>query len=161
MYLKLNALVRRVTVRIRIDEIDKLIIRELARNSRVTFRELAEIVKLTDVAVIKRVRKLEKIGIIRKYTVIVDPRSLGYEHVSFTGINVKPEKLFDVVKVLEGIECVKYLALTGGDHDILAVIWATTREELEKIHREIEKLDGVIAVYPMILANVVKDELYV
>lgn len=162
MCFKLNMVAKRVViVKTRIDEIDKLIIKELAKNARISFRELAGIVKLTDVAVIKRVRKLEKIGVIRKYTVIVDPRSLGYEHVSFTGINVRPEKLFDIVKVLEEMECVKYLALTGGDHDVLAVIWATIREELEKIHMEIKNLDGVIAVYPMILTNVIKDELYV
>jgi Lrp/AsnC family transcriptional regulator for asnA, asnC and gidA len=147
--------------RARIDEIDRTIIRELARNARSTYKEIAEVVKLTDVAVMKRVKKLEKLGVIKKYTVIIDPKALGYEYVSFTGINVKPEKLFHVAEELKGRDYIKYLALTGGDHDILAVIWATTREELEHIHREIERLDGVVAVYPMILATTIKDEFYV
>jgi Lrp/AsnC family transcriptional regulator for asnA, asnC and gidA len=145
----------------RVDEVDRVIITELSRNARATFKELAKAVNLTDVAAMKRVRKLEKMGVIKKYTVIVDPKALGYEYVSFTGINVKPEKLFHVAEELKKREDVKYLAITGGDHDILAVIWTTTRELLEKIHREIEQLDGVVAVYPMILTTVIKDEFYI
>jgi len=148
-------------MRAKIDEIDKLIISELARNARTTFKDIAKTVNLTDVAIMKRVKKLEKMGVIKKYTVIIDPKALGYEYISFTGINVKPERLFHVVEELKKRDNVKYLAITGGDHDILAVIWARSREELEKIHREIEQLTGVVAVYPMMLATTIKDELYV
>lgn len=144
-----------------LDEVDRTIIIELMRNARTTYRELAKIVKLTDVAVIKRVKKLEKMGVIRKYTVIVNPLAMGYGKISYTGINVKPEKLFDVVRYLKEKEYVKYLSLTTGDHDILAVIWARTAEELESIHNDIRSLDGVVAVYPMILSEVIKDEAYV
>jgi len=147
--------------RAQVDEVDRVIIRELSRNSRATYKEIAGVVELTDVAVMKRVKKLERIGVIKKYTVIIDPRALGYEYISFTGINARPEKLFDVVEVLKSRDYVKYLALTGGDHDILAVIWASTREELENIYREIDQIDGVVAVYPMILATTIKDEFYV
>jgi transcriptional regulator, AsnC family len=144
-----------------LDDVDMKIINELVKNARVTYRELAKLVNLTDVAIIKRVRKLEQTGVIKKYTTIVDPNALGYSKVSFTGINVKPEKLFDVVKLLKEKTYIKYLALTSGDHDILAIIWATSANELEKIHEEILSLDGVLSVYPMILSEVVKAEAHV
>ena len=144
-----------------LDDVDRTIIKELVKNARATYRELAGVVKLTDVAVIKRVKKLEKNGVIKKYTAIVNPLALGYTKVSYTGINTKPEKLFDVVKNLKERDYIKYLALTTGDHDILAVIWAKSADELEKIHEEIRGLDGVVAVYPAILSEVLKDEAYV
>lgn len=144
-----------------IDEIDRKILSILQQNARTTYRELAKTVNLTDVAVIKRVRKLESSGVIKKYTAIIDPIALGYTKISFTGINVRPEKLFDVVKQLKEKDYVKYLAITIGDHDILAVIWATSGEELERIHSEIKSIEGVISVYPMILSEVVKNEAYI
>lgn len=144
-----------------IDEIDGILIRELIKNSRTPYRDLAKLVSLTDVAIIKRIKRLEREGVIKKYTTIVNAAALGYSKISFTGINVKPERLFDIVKVLKDKEYVKYLALTSGDHDILAVIWSKSANELEMIHDEIRRLDGVISVYPMILTEVVKDEAYI
>ncbi|MEM0000251.1 MAG: Lrp/AsnC family transcriptional regulator [Desulfurococcaceae archaeon] len=143
-----------------LDEIDKTIIKELVKNARITYRELAKSVNLTDVAVIKRVKKLEKNSVIRKYTTIVNPLALGFTKVSFTGINVKPERLFDVVKYLKEKDYVKYLALTTGDHDIMVTIWARSAEDLEKIHDEIRNFEGVVSVYPMIVSEVIKDEMY-
>jgi Lrp/AsnC family transcriptional regulator for asnA, asnC and gidA len=144
----------------RIDDIDRKIISLLMSNARITYREIAKSVNLSDVAVIKRIRKLESSGVIRKYTAIVNPRALGYSMISFTGINVKPERLFDVAKTLKDKEYVKYMALTTGDHDILAVIWASSGEELERIHNEIRSIEGVVEIYPVILSEVLKDEAY-
>lgn len=144
-----------------LDEIDKTILKELVKNARITYRELAKSVKLTDVAVIKRVKKLEKNSVIKRYTVIINPLALGFTKISFTGINVKPERLFDVVRLLKEKEYVKYLALTTGDHDIVATIWARSAEELEKIHDEIRNFEGVVSVYPMIISEVIKDEIYI
>jgi len=48
-----------------IDEIDRKILSILQQNARTTYRELAKTVNLTDVAVIKRVRKLESSGVIK------------------------------------------------------------------------------------------------
>lgn len=144
-----------------LDDIDLKIIDELSRNARATYREVANVVGLTDVAVMKRVKKLEQGGVIKRYTVILDPFALGYGKVSFTGINVKPEKLFEVVKALKSKPYIRYLAITSGDHDILAVIWARDADELDVFHREITSLDGVVSVYPMILSEKIKDEAYV
>ncbi|MEM0001791.1 MAG: Lrp/AsnC family transcriptional regulator [Desulfurococcaceae archaeon] len=144
-----------------LDDVDRRIISELMKNARITYRELAKLLNLTDVAIIKRIRKLEQTKVVKKYTTIVDPNALGYSKISYTGINVKPEKLFDVVKTLKEKTYIKYLALTSGDHDVLAVIWASSASELEKIHEEIKNLDGVLSVYPMILSEVVKDEAYI
>lgn len=144
-----------------LDEVDRKIISILMANARTTYREIAKSVGLTDVAVIKRIKKLEGSKVIKKYTAIVDPTALGYSKISFTGVNVKPEKLFDVVRELREKNYVKYLALTIGDHDILVVVWAPTGEELDKIHSEIKSIEGVVSVYPAILSEVLKDEAYV
>lgn len=143
-----------------IDEIDLKIIKELLRNARATFKDIALKVGLSDVAVMRRIKKLENNGVILKYTAIVNPYEIGYSKISYTGINVKPERLIDVINILKTKEYVKYLAVTSGDHELIAVIWARNGDELVAIHDEIKRIDGVTHVYPAIVAHVVKNEMF-
>lgn len=144
-----------------IDEVDLKIINELLENARKPFREIAKKIQLSDVAIIKRVRKLEKVGAIRKYALILDPSKLGFNKVSITGINVRPEKLLEVASKLKEKPYIKFLAIGSGDHEILAMIWARDSEEIMKIHEEFRNIDGVIEVYPCIVSEVLKREAYI
>jgi len=139
-----------------LDEKDSKIIEKLAENARITYTDLARVVGLSDVAVIKRVKKLEE-KIIKRYTIVVDPRTLGYKVVSFTGIDVDPEKLFEVVEILKNKSYLKGLWLTTGDHQLVALIWAKDDEEAGKIHKEIVEINGVKRVCPAIVLKTVKD----
>jgi len=141
-----------------VDEIDLKIIEKLAVNARATYSEIASEVGLSDVAVMKRIRKLEQEGVIRKYTVIVDPAKLGFSKVSLTGINVAPDKLFDVVEELKKRDYVKQLLVTSGDHSLIALVFARSSEEMIRIHDEISRIEGVLKVYPAIVSDIVKDE---
>ncbi|WP_440059458.1 Lrp/AsnC family transcriptional regulator [Thermogladius sp. 4427co] len=142
-----------------IDDIDVRIINELVKNSRIPYSEIAKTVGLSDVAVLKRVKKLEQEGVIKKYTIIVDPLKLGYTKISLTGINVAPEKLFSVAEELKNKDYVKMLIVTSGDHDLIALIFAKSSEELLSIHSEISRIDGVLKVYPAIVTDILKDEM--
>lgn len=140
-----------------LDEKDLKIIETLLSNARASYSEMAKKLDVSDVAVIKRVKKLEQQGVIKKYTVLVDPRRLGFEAISITGVDVNPEHLFKVVQRLREKDDVKYLALTSGDHQIIATIWAKSREELAKILDEISKIQGVERVCPAVVLDVVKE----
>jgi len=140
-----------------IDEKDLKIIKLLQENSRMPYTELAKKVGISDVAVIKRIKKLEKQGVIKKYTIVIDPKKLGYNSVSIVGINVEPEYLFPVISHLKEKDYVKYLALSSGDHTLMAIIWARNGSELAKIHNEISKLPGVTKVCPSIILDVIKE----
>ncbi len=140
-----------------LDEKDMKIIEILMGNARASYSEIAKALGVSDVAVIKRVRKLEQQGIIKKYTILVDPKKLGYEAVSITGVDVDPEYLFKTVSILKEKDYVKYLALTSGDHQIIATIWARTRDELARILDEISRMPGVKRVCPAVILDVVKE----
>ncbi len=142
---------------LRIDERDRAILRELSRNARISYSELARRLGISDVAVLKRVRRLEQMGVIRGYTVRIDPEALGYRAVSYTGIDVEPERLLEVAEVLRQKEYVKSLVLTTGDHDLIAVIWARDSEELRRIHEEISRIPGVKRVCPAIRLETLKE----
>jgi len=141
-----------------LDDKDWTILKLLATNARMPYTEIAKKVGLSDVAVIKRVRKLENAGVIRGYTVVVDPSKLGFRSVSITGVDVEPEHLFDVVSKLRELDCVKYLAMTSGDHSLMAIIWARDGADMARIHEAIAKLPGVKRVCPAVVLEVFKDE---
>ena len=140
-----------------IDEKDMKIINLLLENGRISYSEIAKAIGLSDVAVIKRIRKLEQMGIIRKYTILIDPKKLGYKVVSITGIDVEPEYIFNILNILKEKDYVKYLAITSGDHSIIAIIWAKDSDDVAKIHGEIAKMDGVKRVCPAIILDIIKE----
>lgn len=141
-----------------IDEIDYRILSILNKNSRKPYVDIAREIGLSDVAVIKRIRRLEENNIIKKYSLVIDPVKLGYTKICITGINLEPDAILNVVEELKKRDYVKYLAITSGDHELVTVIWARNSEELTKIHREIENIPGVKKVYPAIVLDVIKEE---
>ncbi len=141
-----------------LDEKDLLIIEMLSRNARISYSEMARQLNMSDVAVIKRIKKLEQMGVIKGYTVLVDPRKMGYNAISITGITINPEKIFTALSELKKHPAIKFLALTTGDHPAIALIWARNEEELAKIHESILEIDGVEKVWPAIILDVLKNE---
>ncbi|RLE56348.1 MAG: transcriptional regulator [Thermoprotei archaeon] len=141
-----------------LDDRDLAILRLLARNARVSFAEIGRVLGLSDVAVLKRVRRLEQLGVIQGYRVVVDPKKLGYSLISITGVDVEPEHLFEVVEYLKELNCVKFLAVTSGDHSVMATIWARSSDELARIHGELARRPGVKRVCPAIVLYTVKEE---
>jgi len=143
---------------IELDEKDWQILKALSRNARIPFAELARNLGLSDVAVLKRVKRLEQFGIIRGYTLSIDYSKLGFRLTSLTGIDVEPEYLFTVAEKLKNMENVKYVAITSGDHNIMVKIVARDQSELMKMHEEISKMPGVKRVCPSIVLEILKDE---
>lgn len=61
----------------KIDEIDRKILAELSRNSRLSMSEIGRRVNLSSPSVTERVRQMESFGIIKKYTIEMDYPKLG------------------------------------------------------------------------------------
>jgi Lrp/AsnC family leucine-responsive transcriptional regulator len=61
-----------------LDHIDMSILQELSKNSRITMKELGEIVHLTSQATTSRVAKLVDNGVIEGYTIQVNQTKVGY-----------------------------------------------------------------------------------
>lgn len=139
-----------------LDEKDVQIIKMLRENARTPYAKIAEGLGVSDVAVLKRIRRLERQGVIKKYTIEVDLAKLGYRVSSFTGLDVSSEHLFRVVEFLKSKDYVRYLAITTGDHSLIAEIVAGSNEELARIHEELSGLPGVRRVCPAIVMEVVK-----
>ncbi|MCS7131284.1 MAG: Lrp/AsnC family transcriptional regulator, partial [Hadesarchaea archaeon] len=86
---------------------DLEIIKALQADARTPFLEIAKRLRMSESAVRKRVRKLEREGVIEKYTIVVDPSKLGYNAVALVGLDVMPDRYLTIVRELTGFEEVK------------------------------------------------------
>lgn len=142
-----------------VDEIDVKILEMLQENARYPFTKIAEKVGLSEGAVRKRVEALEREGIIRKYTISIDPKKLGYNTITILGLDAEPTKLLDVAKKLSMLKEVRSVYLSAGDHMIMAEIWARDGEHLSMIIAEdLSKIDGVKRLCPAILLEEIKEK---
>lgn len=140
-----------------LDERDRVIIEMLTKDARTPFTEIAKVLGISETAVRKRVRALEEAGVIKQYTIVIDPSKLGYNLVSLTGVDTLPEKIFEVAQKLKEFEFVRNVYLTSGDHMIMTEIWAKDGEDLSDIiSNKIGKIEGVTKVCPAIILERLK-----
>jgi Lrp/AsnC family transcriptional regulator for asnA, asnC and gidA len=137
------------------DGINYGILEMLRRNARTPKTRLARHFGITETAIRKRIRKLEAERIIIGYRAIIDYKRVNMV-CSFTGIDVKPEYLMSVMRSLRNLKKVASLFLTSGDHDLVAEIVCKDMGELEKIHEQILRYEGVERICPAIVNEVVE-----
>ncbi|MGC2483727.1 MAG: AsnC family transcriptional regulator, partial [Nitrososphaeraceae archaeon] len=73
-----------------LDAIDFSIIDLLSKDSSTTFVDIAKQIGVSDATIHIRVRRLRETGVIGNFTISVDNRRLGYDHLVFMGVNVGP-----------------------------------------------------------------------
>lgn len=135
-----------------IDEKDLKIIDMLRENARIPLTEIASRLDVSESTIRKRIKALEKNGVITQYTVVVDPSKLGYNSVSMVGIDVESTHLLDVAMRMTEFPEVKFVATSTGDHMIITEIWINDSKELGRfITKNIEKQEGVKRVSPTII----------
>jgi Lrp/AsnC family leucine-responsive transcriptional regulator len=117
---------------IELDAIDRRILQALQVDGRITYDQLAERVSLSPSAVLRRVRRLEELGVIAGYVALLQAKRIGLELTAY--INVRMEKQsnsarrspMDVFRAAvqtwpEVVECV---SLTGEMDYLLRVVVA-------------------------------------
>jgi len=140
-----------------VDEKDLEIIRMLEENARTPLTKIAARLGVSDVAVRKRLRKLEEEGVIKGYKPKLDHAKLGYRARAIVGFDVEPEKLLEVAKAISGKPEVKFVAITSGDHMVMTEVWARDNEELRIFLEELASRYRAKNVRPAIVVEVVKE----
>jgi Lrp/AsnC family transcriptional regulator for asnA, asnC and gidA len=106
---------------VRIDEIDLNIIRALQRDARANFADIARDCGVSTDTISKRFRKMKKSGVIRGTTILLNPKSFGYECVGSLGIDVSYPHLRDVVESVRKMPEVVICTTSMGKHDIFCI----------------------------------------
>ena len=135
-----------------IDDIDNKIIKILVNNSRISNTKIAKLLNISEASVRKRIKKIMKHGIIKKFTVELNYNLLGYKRV-FIGLNIDKDKIFNILEKISKNKNIKDIYLTGGDHDILIDFLYSKPEELDEYIKYLQSIEGVKSVWPTIVID--------
>ncbi|MCG2883120.1 MAG: Lrp/AsnC family transcriptional regulator [Candidatus Nanopusillus sp.] len=135
-----------------IDDIDNKIIKILINNSRISNTKIAKLLDISEASVRKRIKKIMKHGIIKKFTVELNYNLLGYKRV-FIGLNIDKDKIFNILEKISKNKNIKDIYLTGGDHDILIDFLYSKPEELDEYIKYLQSIEGIKSVWPTIVID--------
>ena len=99
-----------------LDETDLEILELLMSDARRPWSEIAEVVDLSPPAVSDRVKRLQEIGVIQRFTVDVDRTQLHEGVPVLLKLTVKPERFESVREALLEAEAVEYVFTTAEHH---------------------------------------------
>ncbi|TDA32390.1 MAG: hypothetical protein DSO02_01100 [Hadesarchaea archaeon] len=116
----------------RIDATDLKLIKLLNENAKKTLKELSREMGLSISAVKKRLEKLERLQVIKKYTVLVDCKKLGLGLTAFLKLEVNPKDLRSLTQRLSHYKEVCEVHRITGNHNLLVKIRAKDIPSLNK-----------------------------
>ena len=128
----------------RLDKTDIRILNELQKNSRLTNKELASAVNLSATPTFERVKRLEREGYIKKYSVVLDTEKLDCGFVAFCYLKLRQHTYENAMEIIESVKRIPEIAECyniSGDYDFLLKIFTkalkTYQEFLLRILGEI------------------------
>ena len=141
------------------DKISFKILKILQKKARIPNVEVARQVGLAPSAVLERIRKLEKQGIIDGYEVRLNPKYFTKSLVAFVTVQAEAGDTGDRVgQALADIESVQEVHLVAGDDAYLVKLRAADPYELGRIVRQrIAGIDGVQSTRTVIALDTVKE----
>jgi Lrp/AsnC family leucine-responsive transcriptional regulator len=129
------------------DKIDMAILRVLLLDSRKTLQEIGQEVGLSPTSCWTRIKKLEAQGVIKRYTIDVDPAKLGYHDSVIVQVTLEShtdETLYDFGRVLATIPEIQEAYLVSGDYDYYIRIAVRDTRDYERLLREkLYKIPGI------------------
>ncbi len=142
------------------DKKDVQIIKRLVANARINASDISKDIGLSTSAVIERIRKLEKSGIISGYTAILDPRKVNLDVTAIITVVIEHPRYNDrfIKAVMENVyitEC-HYMA---GDHDFYLKVVTQNTNTLQDILNDIKRIEGVAKTKTSIVLNSPKNEI--
>jgi Lrp/AsnC family transcriptional regulator for asnA, asnC and gidA len=142
-----------------LDDVNVQIIDILVKDSSTPFVEVAKQIGISDATVHLRVRRLIAAGIITKFTISVDNNLLGYDHLAFLRINIKPGFADQVTEELSYLEEVLEIHEMHNRFDLFLKIRAKDLNHMRDIiENKIRMLPNIVETQLMTVLKTSKEE---
>lgn len=128
----------------KLDEIDWQILQHLRANARKTFVDIGKTLTISDATVYNRVKRLVRLGVIRRFTIEVDEAAAGHRTRGFILVNVEPGSVTEASKQICGIKGVSEVYEVHGSEDFIVMVEADNLRKLRPVILRLRKVPGVI-----------------
>jgi Lrp/AsnC family transcriptional regulator, leucine-responsive regulatory protein len=140
------------------EELDRLIVRELCADGRLSYTDLAERVGLSVSAAHQRVRRLEQRGIIRSYGARVDLEALALPLTAFVSIKpIDPAAPDDAPERLAGLAAIEACHSVAGEESYILKVRVAGPGALETLLQEIRAAANVSTRTTVVLSTPYED----
>lgn len=132
------------------DKIDRLLLKSTQDGIPIVpepFLEISKEIGIPEDEVIKRLGRLVKNGVIRRFGASIGHRSIGITANAMCTWNVPDERVEEVGAIMAGFpevtHCYERPRFPGWKYNLFTMVHAYSREECEKIAREISIATGI------------------
>ncbi len=144
-----------------LDQLDWKILQIIQENSKQTYSEIGRQLDVAHSTVYDRIRKMEKNGVIKKWTVEIDLEKIGISYMTaLTVVYTDPNEIEYVAKKISEAKEVLELSLSLSEELlIIAKIITHNQEELHSfIAKRVAPLKGVLRIRTSIVTKKIKQE---
>lgn len=139
-----------------LDDLDKQILAYLQEDGRITFVTLASHLGVSEGTIRKRIKRLEDHGVMQTIGV-TDPMKMGLDTVAFIWFKIDRNHMDSVIRELRALSAVRYLVVTTGGHDLVAMVSLSSRAELVSLLNEkLAQIEGIVSTETSVVLQIHK-----
>lgn len=141
-----------------LDELDKRILNAYLIDARISYRELALKLGVSTTTVQSRTAKMEKAGIIRGYSILLDHEKVGFQLTALTEVSVAKGKLLELEREVAKMPQVLAVYDVTGLTDAMVIAKFKSREDLSKFTKSLLAMPFVERTNTHIVLTTVKED---
>jgi len=127
----------------KLDPTDMKIVLHLLENGRDSYRDIAKEIGISPATVMKRVKAMEKAGVIKHYGAVLDYDKIGYDLHVIVDVRVAKGKLHMVEKKISRHANVLSVYDNTGAYDATVIARFRTRTTLDSFLKKLQTYDFV------------------
>lgn len=140
------------------DSVDMKLLKMLGENARTPLKKLGREVGLSTSGVRRRIKQLERGGVIRGYTAIVNPGASGWGISAFLSVRTNSHDASKVARALARYREVCEVHGTTGDHGLILKVRARDLDNLNKfVEEKLNSYDGIDSVITTVTMKTFKE----
>ena len=139
------------------DDTDRVLIAELLSDSKRSIRSIARKLGISTSTAHDRIRRLEKRGIIRRFTLELDPAKLGLTITVLVLIRVKGPYIVEVERKLAGNPNIIALYDITGEYDVALIAKFASMQEVDRFIKNLLKDPAIERTVTSVVLNTVKE----
>lgn len=139
-----------------LDNLDKQILAHLQEDGRTTFVTLASLLGVSEGTIRKRVKRLEEHNVMQTIGV-TDPLKMGLDTVAYIWFKVDRHYMESVIESLRQLDAVRYLVVTTGGYDLVAMVVLPNRAKLiSLLNEKMAQIPGIMSTETSIVLQIHK-----
>tara|TARA_B100000768_G_C11041518_1_gene274462 strand:- start:118 stop:573 length:456 start_codon:yes stop_codon:yes gene_type:complete len=141
-----------------LDDTDRRLLAVLLEDARISQRGLAQRIGVAQGTITNRLRRLEGLGVIKGYTVLLEPESIGWSMTVITGLRIEKGSMINVQQNIAADPRVFAVYDVTGDYDSMVLARVKSRKDLDDLTKTVFTLKGVQRSFTQVVLNTVKED---